>query len=430
MKNDVPISLEEAEKYLFTDSIVHEYCEQSLPAEITTEGLIHSYFVSLEDALTKYHRYMNVAKEIDFLKMRRFLFTAFNNIREIDFDLMNTELKLVFDDLNQIIDIYAQFKQRVSNVKKAFHELFLSKHDEFVMYERKLNNNLHNVVIYEGQIKIAEAGLKKLTSKIKLIKKDSEEYMLFESKMKSFKKKSVEAVHNKRILEDENIILAQYLQMIIDENEESFREKFIYSAKIFNQKIVLLLNKTAYNFDVSLWKYANQSKLIQKHFEYLNNKNLSSSTYLKHYLKSLNHENLSEENLELLKLVPYIDSLEQHSILYFYDNYDTSLRIRKILTALTIKIELKPISNLKKVHEYLKEFTPHYIFADFSSDYKSLIRLLRGHNIADKVILVLLADKVTDIIDERAKQFHIDYILGVRITTHKLMDKFMEILQN
>lgn len=403
----------------------------SLPASITTEAVIEGYFKSIDQQLLPFEGYRKSAFEIDFLKLRRFLTTAYNNLTELDWKLNTDEITAMHGDLESLCDIYDEFRQRALHVKKAFYELFLNNHDEFVRYRQQFENNKESIKRHDNHIMIADAGMKKLEHIGKTMPKENvKEYAVLIAKMKQLRAKLIDSVHNKRSLEDENLILAQYITMIIQENEESFRHKFLIQSERFDKKIVTLLNKTAYTFDVSLWKEARHSSVIKRHFEKLQIKgNISSLTYLRYYLQSLSRDKLTEENKALFQLLPYLESLERRSIVYLSDDLDTSLKIRKILTSLNMKIDLKIVPDVKRVYYEIQKTMPQYIFSDYSADYRSLIKMLRRLGVADDVTLVLLADQSEDIVDERAKQFHIDRIIGIRTPSLQLTQKFVQLFE-
>lgn len=403
----------------------------SLPSSITTEAVIDGYFKTIDQRLLPYEGYRKSAFEIDFLKLRRFLTTAYNNLTELDWKLNTNEITTMHGDLESLSDIYDDFRQRALHVKKAFYELFLNNHDEFLRYRQQFENNKESIKRHDNHIMIADAAMKKLEHVGKSTPKENvKEYSALIAKMKQLRAKLIDSVHNKRSLEDENIILAQYITMIIQENEESFKHKFSIQAKRFDKKIVTLMNKTAYTFDVSLWKEARHSSIIKRHFEKLQIKGtISSLTYLRYYLQSLSRDKLTEENKALFQLLPYLESLERRSVVYLSDDLDTSLKIRKTLTSMNMKIDLKVVPDVKRVYQEIQKTLPQYIFCDYTADYRSLIKMLRRLGVADEVMLVLLADQNDDIVDERAKAFHIDRILGIRTPSLQLTQKFVQLFQ-
>lgn len=404
--------------------------EENLPSAVTTEEVIEGYFSTVESSIFQFSHYRDTLHEINFLKLRRFLLTTYNNLIEIDLLLNNTEISHLHRDLHRLSEIYDEFKQRSVYVKKAFHELFLSRHHEFSKYQKRFEENKEQVKRYEYNIQMADSAIQSLEKMGQTIPDNSEYYPTFMAKMKTARAKSVDAVHGKRSLEEENSLLAQYISMIINENEESFREKFSFQAKQYDHRITTLLNKLAYTFDVALWKNASRSPAIKRHFEKLNTKGtISSLTYLRYYLKSLSSEKLTEENQALFKLLPYLESLERHSILYLSNDVDLSLQIRKVLSSINIKIDLKIIQNPTEVAVELKKNLPKYIFFEYGSNMKNLLKILRALGLDKEIILVMLVDRVHEGINEQLKQIHIDHVIGTRILAPLLKEKFMEILQ-
>lgn len=401
-----------------------------LPSAVTTEDVIEEYFSTIEHSITQFAHYRDTLHEMDFIKLRRFLLTTYNNLVEMDWELNNTEISQIYRDLQHLSLIYDEFRQRSIYVKKAFHELFLSRHDEFGQHQKRFEENKELAKRHEYTIQIADSAIHTLEKMGQTIPDTSEYYPVFVAKMKAARSKSVDAVHEKRSLEEENFLLAQYISMIINENEESFHEKFSCQSQQYNHRITTLLNKLAYTFDVALWKNASRSPAIKKHFENLNAKGtISSLTYLRYYLKSLSSEKLTEENQALFKLLPYLESLDRRSVLYLSHDIDLSFRIRKVLSSINIKVDLKVVSTPTEIAVELKKSIPNYIFLEYGSDMKSLLKMLRTLGLDEEVTLVLLIDRADVGMDERLKQLHIDHVVGTRILTPLLKEKFIEILE-
>ena len=408
----------------------HNEIDENVPKSFTTEDAIRGYFQQITKELIAFECYNKVEHQIDFLKLRRFLVTTYNNLQDLDLEINTSEITQLYKNLQALNTLYDNFKQRALHIKKAFDELFLSQNDEFVKVQKQFEENKGLIQYHERLIQITDREIKKLETLIKTVPESSEYYLPHIEKIKSAKAKSVDNVHYKRSLEEENYQLAQYIYMVINENEETFKVKFSLQASIFNQRIIILLNKIAYAFDVSLWKEAKHSKVITKYFEKLQIKGtISSLTYLKYYLQSLSLEKLTDEKRALFQLLPYLESLEQRSILYLSDDIDQSIRIRKILASITMKIDVTVVSDTKMAYKKLQEQTPDYIVVDFSSNFKQLITLLRKLGIENECIVILLINQTDDVLDDRYKQIFIDYIIGTRVSSKELLHKLSEIIE-
>ncbi len=105
------------------------------------KGQYTDYFQDLQSQVNRFSSYQSETHEIDFLMLRRFLMTTYNNLVEIDMNLMDTSVYPIRNDVLKLSQIYDQFKLRALHVKKAFFELFLDNHDVFVKYQKRLDEN-------------------------------------------------------------------------------------------------------------------------------------------------------------------------------------------------------------------------------------------------------------------------------------------------
>lgn len=399
--------------------------DDTLPEVITTEGAIQGYFQDLQSQVNRFSSYQSETHEIDFLMLRRFLMTTYNNLVEIDMNLMDTSVFPIRNDVLKLSQIYDQFKLRALHVKKAFFELFLDNHDVFVKYQKRLDENKEIIATYDIMIRTTDASLKQLESEIKNISTESEHYVAMMHRLKILRAKSVDSVHNKRKLEDDNVQLILYIEMIINENEDSFREKFISMSAVFEQEITTLLNKAAYLLDFALWENARKSNVITRYFSKLPIQgSISSQTYLRYYLQTLNEEKLTDEHRALIKLLPYLESLKKVSVLYLTADIESSKRITGIFASLSIKIELQCTPDISNAINMMKKNLPKYIFADYQSDFKTLIKMLKNFPNYDEIEVVLLVDSPNDINDERLQQGSINHIIGTRTSKQTLVNKF------
>ncbi|HZF70822.1 hypothetical protein [Sulfuricurvum sp.] len=404
--------------------------DESAQLFFSTESAIVDYFTTINHSLESFTRYENAPNSIDFIKLRRFLLTTYNNLVDLDLDLKNAQVTDILKDLMSLSEIYDAFKQKSKQIKKAFYDLFLSRNDEFVHAQKRVESNKSAIEHHNSNIAVAEAAIAKLEYHIKKTPEASDYYLIIQERMKKAKGIIVDEIHAKRSQEEENFKLIQFIDMIITENEESFAKKYAVQAIIFDQKITDLLNKAAYVFDVSLWQYARDSKPIKMHFQksYVKGQ-LSSLTYLKYYLQSLNHENFSAEQQELAALVPYLENLHRRKILYLTTEVENAMRLKSVITSIDKYIDLETTMNYDKMIESLMKEVPHYLFIDQQiSGLKPLIKMLKSHGIMQKSNVVLVVDNVSESFMEQVKKIHIRYLLPTNVSPHVFTQRLTHIL--
>jgi len=314
--------------------------EKSFDVTITIERVISHYIYTINDNLKIFSHYDHFSGTIDFLKLRRFLITTCNTLVELVLELKKTAITDMLNELTSLSKIYDSFRQRSQQTKRAFYDLFLNQHDEFVKAEKRLEANKMAIVKHVSNISIAETAISKLEAILKRVSKDSQTYPIIQKKLKKRRTIASDEIHHKKILETENIGLVQFIEMIINENEESFTLKYKIQAKIIDKRIVDLLNKVAFKFEDLLWREARDSKVIRNYFkESKIQGKLCSLTYLKYYLQSLDNQKLSQTHKDLVNLIPYLEMLHRRSVLYFSSDIDNALRLKSGINSIDKYIE-------------------------------------------------------------------------------------------
>ncbi|MDD2369300.1 MAG: hypothetical protein PHQ90_08365 [Sulfuricurvum sp.] len=404
--------------------------DESAQLFFSTESAIVDYFNTINHALESFTQYENASHSIDFIKLRRFLLTTYNNLVDLDLDLKNTQVTDILKDLMSLSEIYDAFKQKSKQTKKAFYDLFLSRNDEFVQAQKRVESNKLSIDNHNSNIAIAEAAIAKLEYHIKKTPEASEYYRIIQQRMKKAKGIVVDEIHSKRSYEEENLKLIQFIEMIITENEESFAKKYTVQAAIFDQKITDLLNKTAYVFDISLWKYARDSKPIKAYFQqsYIKGE-LSSLTYLKYYLQSLNNKTFSAEQQELAALVPYLENLHRRRVLYYTAEIENAMRFKSVISSIDKYIDLETTMHYEKMVESLMKEIPHFIFIDQQiSGLSALIKMLEKRGILQKTNVILVVENATESFLEQVKKIHIRYLLPTNVSPHLFTQTLTHIL--
>jgi hypothetical protein len=396
----------------------------------TTESAIVDYFTTIDHSLESFPHYENVSNRIDFIKLHRFLFTTYNNLVDLDLELKKNHVTNILKDLISISTIYDSFAQKSKQIIKAFYDLFLSRNDEFVQAQNKVDTNKLSIAKHNSNITIAEAAIAKLEYHNNKTPEASPYHLIIQQKMKKAKGIIVDEIHAKRSHEEENIQLIQFIDMFINENEESFAKKYTIQAIIFDQKITDLLNKTAYVFDTMLWKYARDSKPIQVHFQKSHIKGqLSSLTYLRYYLQSLNNENFSAEQQELAALVPYLENLHRRRVLYYTTEIENAMRLKSVITSIDKYINLETTMHYEKMLESLTKEIPHFIFIDQQiSELKVLIKILQTRGISKNTNIILVVENASESLMEQLKKIHIRYLLPTNVSPHIFTQTLSHIL--
>lgn len=398
---------------------------------LTTEAAIKQYFKKTNEQLKKFSEYESIPKTVDFLKLRRFLMTTYNNLIEIDLKLKESNLSTLHRDLMILSSLYDSFRQKSKYIKRAFHDLFLNRHEEFTAAQNKLESNKLSISKHNTNIDSAENAIEKLEHIANKTPIASENYPVIQLKLSRVKAIAVDEIHQKRTLEEENLKLIQFIDMIINENEESFTLKYVAEAQIFDRKITQLLNKIAYQFDMFLWKTARNSESVKNFFQQSNIKGkLSTLSYLKYYLQSLNNDNLSSENKSLIELVPYLESLHRRGVLYLCRETEDGLKFKSAVTSIDKNIDISTSLTYDKAMEVIRTHIPDFIFIDYQApELKKLLTTLKILQLADVIHIVLVVESSSDDLLERAKKLHVDTLLPTRVPPRTYVQSISDIFE-
>ena len=178
----ISILVVDREIELVSDNRLDGKSDETVQLFFTTESAIIDYFTTIDHSLESFPHYENVFHRIDFLKLRRFLFTTYNNLIDLDLELKKTHVTDILKDLISISDIYDSFTQKSKQIKKAFYDLFLSRNDEFVEAQKKVDDNRLSIDKHNSNIAIAEAAIAKLEYHINKTPETSSYYPLIQPK--------------------------------------------------------------------------------------------------------------------------------------------------------------------------------------------------------------------------------------------------------
>jgi len=285
------------------------YSTKTVPKNFI-DTTMKNFFSPLRETVDKYKNYeLNSKKEsLDYFKIKRFLFTAYNNLLELDSSLANGSLTEVYQNIQNINSIHDVYKKSYMYPKIAFSTIFL-RYTRYKEAKKRLKKNISNMQNIESTLPAMEFEIKQKASELNSLKKDGDNSIAIQENIKHLKSLYVDAIDKIGNLREENEILLPITDEYFELFFEKFSEQFISSYEKNIQNLISILNSMAFLFDRLMWDKASHSKVIKKHFEESNIPYpYSSLTFLRYYLKTLNKSKLSEENKKLFELLKYLES--------------------------------------------------------------------------------------------------------------------------
>lgn len=279
-----------------------DYSVKTVPGGFI-EATLEKFFSSLQGTVDKYKNYHLQSDDeyLDYFKMKRFLFTAYNNLLEIDSSLADGTMTQMYRNIQDVNSIHDLYKKSYLYPKIAFSTIFL-KYTRYKDAKRRLEANISEMGNIKTNLSVMESEIKqKMESLGKLDKKD-ERYVPLQQSIKYIKRLYVDTIDRLGTLREENELLIpitnEYFEMFFEE----FSQKFATSYEENIAHLIDILGTMAFLFDRLMWEKASSSKAIDSYFK---NAGItypySSLTYLRYYLKTLDKTKLSSENKGLYK---------------------------------------------------------------------------------------------------------------------------------
>lgn len=298
---------------------VEELLEEKRPESITNtlnlSTAISNYFNTIKQNIDKRMYYKKVDGRLDYLLIRRFLWTTYNNLTDIDIQIITPKIQTLNEDLRIMSRVYDDFMRKTKYPKLAYEEVFLSCQAEYLKIKdgaEKIVEKLNRLRIDENKIGgIREVRKKELEDTIQ-----TEQFTLLEGELKSLNGAYVDVVHMMAELEERYKADLKLLHDFEQEYKYEFTELFLAEAKKHKFDLVDIINAQAFLFDMQLWHQAKKSKPVKQHFKKSSiSGDLNTKTYLKYYLNTQDVTKSSGETQKLFDLYDYLVAVHKEYIL-------------------------------------------------------------------------------------------------------------------
>lgn len=298
------------------------------------EECIDEHFATTKDLIKEHKKDIDPKKDLDFLRVRRFLFTAYNNLFELDNSISSaalTHLKLELETLSKEYDF---FMKKISySPQYSYEKIFLARQVEFVKLQEHINTMQSNIQSITSQHTSLEAAL--TTAEEHFAKRTdtrSAAYLQALNDLKKLRKRYVDLLHNVSLQKDKLAKAIEAKDAFFGEFFEDFLKEYLPLTNALKSDFIKILNAKASNLDALLWERAKQSPSIQRFFT--NSRitgTYSSKTFLKYYLQNLDHNKIRNEVKELFELLKYIETFSQKNILLIQKSPENSRRYKEAL---------------------------------------------------------------------------------------------------
>ncbi len=404
-----------------------------IPLDRDIADCLDNYFEEVISTVYEYEAEFEEGETLDFLLIKRFLNTAYNNLRDIDSTFMDEYLLELRGDLKVLESVYQKFHKKNSVPEVAYETIFLEQQTTYQSYKKRMDTNI-------SELYTIKSTVKSLENQIKDIKKEIDHCTITkvreakEIDLKRYNTYYVDSIHRSGNLKDENIQLRESLEKF----EEKFIDEFVSvygdEAKKYDQFIREQLNGYAYEFDKKMWESAETSSSIRSFFKRANiDDDFSSKTFLKYFIKGLDETKFSKEHKRLYSLLEYLEGRAKVRVLIVGEcpkELDVMKHIiRSFDKEYSVEISDKPRSTYYRADLAKLDI----IFADLSMKNPSIYEFIdmikkRFKQTNSHAVLCITSNTFTKESLIKLKEKDINNLLATNLTEDELQSKLKDII--
>lgn len=324
---------------------------KKIPLSLDISQTMSSYFDSLKKQLNKREGYHKVSGRLNYSLARRFLWTTFNNLYDIDNEIVTTRIKAISDDLKYFSKIKDSFEKKTKQPLLAFSDIFLNFQKEYKSVQKlttgareRLNFLINKENTLSIEKKIKKDAIKQTRNK--------EEIQLLTQELKSINGAYADIVHMMAKLKEINEKNTKRMMAFEEKYRSDFYLNFQIEAKKHQKNITTILDAQAYLLDFLLWKEARNSETTRSYFKSLAvDLELNTKTYLKYYLGTLDETKANQETQDLFDLYTHLEELEKNYVLILtsdaQDAMEYTQSIKSSDNSLVVKAFISELESIK-----------------------------------------------------------------------------------
>ena len=407
----------------------------NIPLDLDVEDCLNNYFDEVISTIYEYEAEFEEGETLDFLLMKRFLNTAYNNLRDMDSTFMDEYLLELKNDLKVLEGVYQKFHKKNSVPEVAYETIFLEQQSTYQNYKKRMETNISELYTLKSTIKSLEFQIKDLQKEINhaTLTKVIEQK---EMELKRCNRYYVDSIHRSGNLKAENIQLKEALEKFEQKYISEFVSIYDEEAKKYDGFIREQLDGYAYEFDKKMWEAAETSSAIRSFFKRANiEDDFSSKTFLKYFIKGLDETKFSKEHKRLYSLLEYLEGRAKVRILIVSENRKSSDYIKHLVRNLdkeySVEVNDKPRSSY-----YRKDLARlDIIFADLSMKNPTIYEFIdmmkkRFVQSNSHAILCITSDSFTKDDFIKLKDREVNDLLVTSSTDKELQQNIKEIISS
>lgn len=405
----------------------------SIPLDVDVTECLNNYFEEIISTVYEYEAEFEAGESLDFLLMRRFLNTAYNNLRDMDSTFMDEYLVELRGDLKVLESVYQKFHKRNSIPQVAYETIFLEQQITYQKYKSRIDSNISELHTSKSTMKSLELQIKDVEREIRT----STITKYIESKqidLKRYNRYYVDTIHRSANLKDENIQLKESLAKFETKYIDEFVSVYSKEANKYDKFLREQLDGYAYEFDKKMWESAETSSSIRSFFKRANiDDDFSSKTFLKYFIKGLDETKFSKEHKRLYSLLEYLEGRAKVRVLIVGESQKELDVMKHIIRSFDKEYNVE-VSDKPRSTYYRKDLARlDIIFADLSMQNPSVYEYIdmlekRFTQSNSHAILCITSSSFTKESLIKLKEKQMNNLLATNLTQDELQLKLKEII--
>ncbi|RAX55731.1 hypothetical protein [Helicobacter sp. 10-6591] len=301
-----------------------------IPVVKTLEECIEEFFAQENEILEKYKDFVQGRKRLDFLRSRRFILTAYNNLCEMDSRILDSVLK---ESKNEILQIHREYENYTKKARYSleylFEKVFLNRQSAYLKGQHLVKKTQSLLSNMQAQVNPLARNLEKSELALKSAKTPDEK---IDQGVKAMRKRYVDLLQHIADQKDLIVKTTERLKKFQQKHLEEFEETFASMKQIIEDRFLVLLDTKAYDLDFYLWDRAKHSSVVKKFFRDSGIEGgYSSTTFLRYFLRGLDKSKLNAQSKELFSLLRYLEETNSRKVLLIRESSVDSKRDKQII---------------------------------------------------------------------------------------------------
>ncbi len=406
-----------------------------IPLDKDVSDCLSNYFEEVISTIYEYEAEFGEGETLDFILMKRFLHTAYNNLRDMDSTFMDEYLLELKGDLKVLESVYQKFHKKNSVPEVAYESIFLEQQSTYKNYKKKMDLNLSELYTLKSTIKSLEFQMKDVQKEIRN-SKVTKHIELKEMDFKRYNSYYVDSIHRSGNLKDENLQIKDALEKFSKKYVDEFVSLYAQEAKKYDEYIREQLDGYAYEFDKKMWESAETSSAIRSFFKRANiDDDFSSKTFLKYFIKGLDETKFSKEHKRLYSLLEYLEGRAKIRMLIVSENLKEADYIKHLIRSFDKEYSVE-VSDKPRSSYYRRDLSRlDIIFANLYMKNPSIYEYIdmikkRFVQANSHAILCITSNSFTKDNLAKLKEKKVDYLLETNLAESEIQMHIKEIIDS